>query len=143
MKWGMERARTYPLPSRAPSAEHGNASKWRVTPSGRFDCPSPTTAGKTAVIDNHKLEIEAMRLFKCGEGEKAPRLQDEFLEEVETAGEDHCTCSANCKFHGRCVPCVIIHRGHGDHLPHCFQDMVNKRIEALSELTEHSLMRGS
>jgi hypothetical protein len=33
---------------------------------------------------------------------------------------------------------VIIHRGHGDHLPHCFQNMVNERIAVLSALTEHS-----
>jgi len=36
------------------------------------------------------------------------------------------------------VECVTLHRGHGAHLPHCFQQMVNRRIEKLSELSEHS-----
>jgi hypothetical protein len=37
------------------------------------------------------------------------------------------------------MECVIIHRGHGDHLPECFRHMVNARLEALSALTEHSI----
>jgi hypothetical protein len=95
------------------------------------------------MVDNHDLEIEAMRLFKIGEGEKASKMQDDFLKEVETSGEDHCTCPATCKFHGKCVECVIIHRGHGDHLPHCFQTMVNERLGVPSALTEHSFTRNS
>ena len=58
-----------------------------------------------------------------------------------TLPEDHCTCPGNCKFHGKCVECVIIHRGHSDHLPHCFRNMVNERLEGLSELSEHSFKR--
>ena len=95
------------------------------------------------MVDNHALEIQAMELFKIGEGARASKLQDEFLKEIEISGVDHCTCPADCKFHGKCVQCVIIHRGHGDHLPHCFQNMVNKRIDALSALTEHSLKHES
>ncbi len=94
------------------------------------------------MIDDHPLECKAMQLFKRGEGKKASRLQDEFLKEVMDSGEDHCSCPGNCKFHGKCVECVIIHRGHGDHLPHCFQTMVNRRIESLSALTEHSCKPG-
>ena len=90
------------------------------------------------MIDNNRLEMEAMALFKKGEKKSAHQLQDKFLEEVKNSGEDHCNCPAPCKHHGNCVECVIIHRGHGDHLPHCFRDMVNKRIEAVSGLTEHS-----
>ena len=90
------------------------------------------------MIDDNKLETEAMRLFKNGENKRAMQLQNRSLEEVKNSGEDHCNCPASCKHHGNCVECVIIHRGHGDHLPHCFRDMVNKRIETLSGLTEHS-----
>lgn len=90
------------------------------------------------MIDNNKLEIEAMRLFLNGEDKRAEQLQNRFLEEVKNSGEDHCNCPVPCKHHGNCVECVIIHRGHGDHLPHCFRDMVNTRIEALWRLTEHS-----
>jgi len=95
------------------------------------------------MVDDHHLEIEAMRLFKIGERERASRLQDEFLKKIESSGEDHCTCPTACKFHGKCVECVIIHRGHGDHLPHCFQNLVNTRIAALSALTEHSFKHNS
>ncbi len=91
------------------------------------------------MVDSHDLEIRAMELFRRGEPEKASRLQDQFLEEVMGSGEDLCPCPGNCKYHGRCVECVMIHRGHGDHLPHCFREMVNKRVRGLSALTEHSL----
>lgn len=90
------------------------------------------------MVDNHPLEIEAMELFKQGKGKEARKLQEAFLDEVLSSGEDHCTCPGNCKYHGKCVECVMIHRGHGDHLPHCFYEMVNRRIEGLSALTEHS-----
>jgi hypothetical protein len=93
------------------------------------------------MIDDNETEIRAMALFRKGEGAKASKLQDEFLEEVRASGEDHCTCPSACKFHGKCVECVIVHRGHGDHVPHCFQGMLNRRIEALASLTEHSLKR--
>lgn len=95
------------------------------------------------MVDSHALEIQAMELFKNGEGARASKLQDEFLKEIESSGVDHCTCPADCKFHGKCVQCVIIHRGHGDHLPHCFQNMVNQRIRVLSALTEHSFKHES
>ena len=91
------------------------------------------------MIDDHALEKRAMALFREGRGRAASRLQDSFLAAVRESGEDHCTCPAPCKSHGRCVECVIIHRGHGDHLPHCFRRMVNRRIAVLSELTEHSV----
>ena len=89
-------------------------------------------------IDNNELEIEAMALFKAGKEKEASKLQDEFLAQVKASGTDHCSCPEPCKFHGKCVECVIIHRGHGDHLPHCFQQMINKKINVLSELSEHS-----
>jgi hypothetical protein len=90
------------------------------------------------MIDNHELEIRAMELFKKGEGKKASQLQEEFLKAVKSSGEDHCPCPGGCRYHGKCVECVIIHRGHGDHLPYCFRNMLNERIESLSGLTEHS-----
>lgn len=91
------------------------------------------------MIDNNEKEMKAMDLFKEGRGEEANKVQDEFVSEVFASGEDHCSCkAAGCKHHGKCVECVIIHRGHGDHLPNCFRDMVNRRIKAVSELTEHT-----
>jgi len=91
------------------------------------------------MVDDHPVEKRAMELFRAGRGAEASALQDTFLAEVMASGEDYCTCqSTGCKFHGKCVECVILHRGHGDHLPNCFRDMVNRRIEALSGLTEHT-----
>jgi hypothetical protein len=94
--------------------------------------------GSTMKVDDHPMEIQAMELFKQGKSEEAINLQDEFLAEIKRCGVDRCSCPAACKFHGKCVQCVTIHRGHGDHLPHCMQSMVNRRIEQLSGLTEHS-----
>lgn len=91
------------------------------------------------MIDDHELEQKAMELFRAGEGERARALQTQFLESVMSSGEDYCTCPHACAHHGNCVECVVIHRGHGDHLPHCFRKMVNRRLEALAALTEHSV----
>lgn len=90
------------------------------------------------MIDNNRLEKEVMALIKKGEKKSAHKLQDKFLEEVKNSEEDHCNCPTPFKHHGNCVECVIIHRGHGDHLPYFFRNMVSKRIEVLSGLTEHS-----
>jgi len=75
-------------------------------------------------IDNNEIELKAMALFKAGKPEEGSKLQDKFLSLVKKSGIDHCSCTVDCKFHGDCVQCVISHRGHGDHLPHCF--MLNK-----------------
>ena len=88
------------------------------------------------MIDDSEKEMRAMELFKQGESAKASRLQAEWLEEVLSSGEDICSCPAGCKYHGKCVECVVLHRGHGDHLPHCFGKMVNRRIKGLLDLTE-------
>jgi hypothetical protein len=90
------------------------------------------------MIDDHKTELKAMELFKCGKMREASAMQDKFLAEVKASGEDHCSCPSACKFHGKCVECVTLHRGHGDHLPYCFRAMLNRKINNLSELSEHS-----
>lgn len=89
-------------------------------------------------VDDHPIEVEAMVLFRQNKLKEAGKLQDDFLAEVRRSGVDHCTCPAACELHGKCVDCVIVHRGHGDHLPHCMQAMVNRRIEQISGLTEHT-----
>lgn len=90
------------------------------------------------MVDDHELERKAMELFRSGDAARARQLQEEFLQEIMAVGRDLCSCPSGCAYHGRCVECVMIHRGHGDHLPHCFRNMVNRRIEVLSGLTEHS-----
>lgn len=93
------------------------------------------------MIDDNPMEIRVMKLFRAGRKAQARRLQEKFLASVLKPGVDYCSCPADCSLHGKCVKCVVLHRGHGDHLPHCFQKMVNRRIESLSELTEHSIKR--
>lgn len=79
------------------------------------------------MIDDHPTERRAMELFKAGRGAEATLIQDEFLAEVFASGEDYCTCeSTGCKFHGKCVECVVLHRGHGDHLPSCFERVLER-----------------
>lgn len=93
-------------------------------------------------VDDNPIEIEAMAAFRRGNGNEGRRLQDGFLEEFHESlklREDFCTCTADCKHHGHCVDCVVIHRGHGDHLPRCMQAMLNRRLKNISELSEHSI----
>ncbi|WP_371362728.1 hypothetical protein SRRS_38070 [Sporomusa rhizae] len=93
------------------------------------------------IIDNNPKEKEAMAAFKRNERALGHKLQDEFVAELKgSIGKiDHCSCKKACKYHGKCLECVAIHRAHRDHLPNCFKSMVNERIEKLSELTEHSI----
>ena len=94
------------------------------------------------IIDGNPKEKQAMQAFRRGDDAEGNRLQDEYLAELyETIKTgDHCSCTAACKHHGNCLECVVIHRGHRDHLPNCFRDMVNERIAAISELTEHTVL---
>ena len=93
-------------------------------------------------IDFNELECKAMEAFNAGNGEEGQRLQGQFLEQVKESiknGEDYCPCKAECSIHGNCFKCVQVHRGHGSHLPFCMQLMLNKKLEALSSLTEHTI----
>jgi hypothetical protein len=92
------------------------------------------------VIDGNPKEKEAMQAFHRGEDALGYKLQDEFVAELRESAADHCTCEKACKYHGKCVECVAIHRAHREHLPNCFKSMVNERIEVLSQLTEHSFL---
>ncbi len=94
------------------------------------------------IIDGNTKEKEALEAYRRGEHLLYKKLQDEFVAELrESVGkEDHCSCNEPCKFHGKCMECVSIHRAHRDHIPNCFRSLVNERIEKLSELTEHSFV---
>jgi len=90
------------------------------------------------IIDDNVLERRAMDAFRAGDERTGHQLQNQFLAEVRASSVDHCSCTAKCPHHGNCADCVVIHRGHQDHLPNCFHPMVNRRVAALSALTEHS-----
>lgn len=98
------------------------------------------------IIDGNATEKKAMEAFLRGDSKEGSRIQDEFIAELKDAlkTQDHCTCEVkDCKFHGKCMLCVLIHRGHRHHLPNCFRDMVNEKISIISELTEHTLSHDS
>ena len=93
-------------------------------------------------IDFNETECKAMEAFAKGDSEEGSRLQQQFLAELKQEmrdGLDYCSCDADCELHGKCVLCVQVHRGHGEHLPACMREMVNRRLEQLSSLTEHTL----
>jgi len=93
------------------------------------------------IIDGNKIEKAAMEEFHKGNRQEGLRIQEEFAskfrEEFNT--KDHCPCQKACRYHGNCKECVAIHRAHEEHVPNCMRNMINKRIELLSELTEHSI----
>ena len=96
------------------------------------------------VIDNNEKERYAVTLFRAGDRDGAMKIQDEFVAEFRAycdAKNDHCSCKRACKFHGKCKECVAIHRAHMDHLPNCFHPMINQRLQAVSVLTEHTLVQ--
>ena len=94
------------------------------------------------MIDGNQKEKDAMRQFHCGNSEEGHRLQDEFIAEFQAAyaDRDHCPCQTACKLHGKCRECIAVHRAHMEHVPVCLQPMLNRRIRALSELTEHTFV---
>lgn len=79
-------------------------------------------AGKMNAAEQYKIKMEA-------------------LQEIRESGIDYCSCPESCPHHGKCWECVLIHRGHRDHLPYCFWDMVNEKLYSAQRLTEGSLMR--
>ena len=93
------------------------------------------------MIDGNSTEKEALHLMRLGQEEEGHRMEDEFVAEFRAAyrEQDHCPCAVACKWHGKCKECVAIHRAHMDHLPNCLHPLVNAKLCALSELTEHTV----
>ena len=89
-------------------------------------------------IDYSPLEMEEIQYARAGDFAKSWEKKQEFLRQAEKL-PDHCPCPEDCPHHGNCYECVIIHRGHGDHLPYCMWDIVNKKIKCLCQITENSV----
>lgn len=94
-------------------------------------------------IDNNPIEKRAMEAFHRGDRAEGLRIQEEFAAAFreEYREKDHCPCQKACRYHGNCKECVAIHRAHQEHVPNCLRPMLNRKIKALSELTEHTLAR--
>jgi len=93
-------------------------------------------------IDGNPKVKAALNAVRIGDKARGEKLQDEFVAELRESikTRDHCSCTALCKYHGKCMECVAIHRAHQDHLPSCLWGIVNGRLAALSELTEYSII---
>jgi hypothetical protein len=77
-------------------------------------------------VDNNETMLESMRIEKSGDQKKGWELRDQFIAELRAFKGDHCSCTEDCIYHGRCKECVAIHRGHRDHLPNCLKGIQNK-----------------
>ena len=93
------------------------------------------------IIENNDKEKAAMKQFHLGNRAEGLKLQEEFAAEFrkEFKEKDHCPCLKACRYHGNCKECVAIHRAHQEHVPNCMRPIINKKIKALSELTEHTI----
>jgi hypothetical protein len=89
-------------------------------------------------IDGNEMAIRQMALEREGRKQEGFDLKMEFLRQVQESG-DHCPCPEACPHHGNCFECVTIHRGHRDHLPYCFWDLINEKLHPLSLMTEGTL----
>ncbi len=89
-------------------------------------------------IDGNEYSALELKYFREGQIKESEDVKKEFLRKIKESGIDHCNCPNPCIHHGNCYECVILHRGHRDHLPYCLWDMVNERLEKLSLLTEDS-----
>lgn len=91
------------------------------------------------IIDNNDFAKRQQELDSQGLKQEAREMRMEFLRQVKESGIDHCSCKEPCPHHGNCYECVLIHRGHQDHLPYCFWEMVNEKLYGISKMTEGSL----
>ena len=48
-----------------------------------------------------------------------------------------CSCPKTaCEWNGDCIACVAIHRYHGDHVPNCFQQIINEKLKVVAAIGE-------
>jgi len=91
------------------------------------------------ILDGNPKEKAAMDAFLRGDSSEGARLQDEFVEDFREyiKTNDYCPCSVKCKFRGKCVECVAMHRAHRHHVPACLSAMVSEKSSAVSDLAYH------
>ena len=96
---------------------------------------------KEIKIDYNEVFTKELNLSREGKITKAEgyKMKYDELDRIKESGVDYCSCPEACAHHGKCWECVLIHRGHRDHLPYCMWDMVNERIYDLQLLTEGSI----
>lgn len=92
-------------------------------------------------IEGNEKMHEAMSAFHKGDRTEGLKLPEEFTSTFrdEYKDKDHCPCLKACRYHRNCKECIAIHRSHQEHVPNCMRTMINKKINLLSELTEHTI----
>ena len=96
------------------------------------------------IIEGNPKQKEAMEAFHRGDRAEGLRLQEEFASAFreEYKDKDHCPCQKSPAAHQQATAkeCVShCHRAHQEHVPNCMRPLLNKKIRALSELTEHTI----
>ncbi|MEA5040403.1 MAG: hypothetical protein VB086_11280 [Clostridiaceae bacterium] len=90
------------------------------------------------VIDGNPEYQKTIECYRNGEVEKARQMDKEFVDRA-LQERDHCPCKEPCRWHGKCKECLIMHRGHQDHLPKCLQPILLKQARGLLHLAETDL----
>ena len=58
----------------------------------------------------------------------------------ETNPHPYCSCPKwDCGHHGNCRDCVIVHRGHQDHVPNCMKPMIREAAQCLARVCDCEL----
>ena len=48
-----------------------------------------------------------------------------------------CACpKIKCEWHGKCMECVALHRYYKDHVPNCFQQIMNDKVKKVANIFE-------
>jgi len=97
-------------------------------------------------MDNNKPKIdgnarlqEALDPNLCKDIQTCRAYEDEFIQMVNENYKDHCSCKEPCRWHGKCRECILLHRGHRDHLPFCLHSMVGERVKCLVDIIEGNI----
>ncbi|MFR8011977.1 MAG: LPS biosynthesis protein [Clostridia bacterium] len=89
-------------------------------------------------IDHNPIERRPMEAFHCGDRAEGLRIQEEFAAMFREEYREKIAVPEGCRYHGNYKECVAIHRAHQEHVPNCLCPMLNRKIKALFELTEHT-----
>jgi hypothetical protein len=64
-------------------------------------------------------------------------LVQELRKIVADPKNQACSCpKVKCEWHGKCLECVTLHRYNKDHVPNCFQQMINDKLKAVAAIGE-------
>ncbi len=98
-----------------------------------------STKKKIQIDANPTIMNECHEAYVRGDEKEGRQILKAFLKEVEESGQDHCSCSEPCAFHGNCKACILSHRAGMNHVPSCLRNLVNEKLKVVASLTENTL----